>query len=361
VNNKILAAAALRGIPVVDLFGIVKTIFAEDRHLVVGGVNIDLTTRSNDPHSFFLPDGIHPGTVAQGLLANAFLHAINLAYGAGLRLRSDQEILQGAGITPLPGPITFYDVSRFVIHRNSGPLLFAHVPVGSGYTTIFTLTNIGADPVAGHLILTDQVGNPFWVDLTGPSFTQGGQTEVQGSTFPVSLSPGGISVLAAKSIGPAAGAKSGWARVEISSGALSGVATFQFAEKEVLRTLAGVLASEPSETATIPVDNELGRDLFTGFAVANHNNEEINLRLVTLHEDGAVADVIDPPELNPLAPQGQAARFLHELVPARLNFRGSLALVERSGKKFAAVALVQNQGLLTAVPVSAQIAPQVPK
>ena len=149
--------------------------------------------------------------------------------------------------------------------------------------------------------------------------------------------------------------------MEMSSGSLGGVATFQLAEEGVLKSLAGVLASAPAETASIPVDNDAGRGRFTGFAVANYNNEDINLRLVTLNEDGSIADILDPPELNPLTPQNQVARFLHEIARARLNFRGSLSLVERSDKKFAAVALVQNQGLVTAVPVVGQIAPHVPK
>ena len=49
----------------------------------------------------------------------------------------------------------------------SGPItaLFSHVAVGAGYTTIFTLMNTGADAVSGNLILRDQQGNPFDVNL----------------------------------------------------------------------------------------------------------------------------------------------------------------------------------------------------
>jgi len=149
-NAKILALATSRGIPVVDLFGVVETIFAEDRELAVGGVDIDLSTRSEDPHSFFLSDGIHPGSVPQGLLANAFMHAVNVAYGGGLSLRSDQEILRDAGIDPPAGPATFYDVSRFVIHRLPGPLFLAHVPVADGFTTVFTLASTRAATGTDH-------------------------------------------------------------------------------------------------------------------------------------------------------------------------------------------------------------------
>ena len=50
------------------------------------------------------------------------MHAVNVAYGGGFSLCSDQEILRDAGIDPPAGQATFYDVSRFVIHRLSGPL-----------------------------------------------------------------------------------------------------------------------------------------------------------------------------------------------------------------------------------------------
>jgi hypothetical protein len=45
-------------------------------------------------------------------------------------------------------------------------------------------------------------------------------------------------------------------------------------------------------------------------------------------------------------------------VPARLKFRGSMVLEGQSGKKFSIVALVQSQGLLTAIPVIPEKSPK---
>ena len=38
-------------------------------------------------------DGLHPNTVIQGLMANEVLKALNAAYGAGIELLTDEEIL----------------------------------------------------------------------------------------------------------------------------------------------------------------------------------------------------------------------------------------------------------------------------
>ena len=45
----------------------------------------DLATPGDDYHHFFLADGIHIGTVAQGLIADAFIGAIDAKFGAGSR------------------------------------------------------------------------------------------------------------------------------------------------------------------------------------------------------------------------------------------------------------------------------------
>ena len=116
--------------------------------------------------------------------------------------------------------------------------------------------------------------------------------------------------------------------------------------------MAGVFATQPVEFATIAVDNSFSQNRFTGFSIANPNNENINIRIVVLNTDGSVTDTISPPELNPLGPQRQVSKFLHEYLPARATFRGSLVLLAQGGRRFVATALIQYQGLLTATPVT---------
>ena len=146
--------------------------------------------------------------------------------------------------------------------------------------------------------------------------------------------------------------RTGWARFESTSGGLSGLSTFLLSDGVVLGSVAGVFATQPVEFATIGVDNSSSQSRFTGFSIANPTNENLNVRLVVLNAEGNITDTISPPELNPLGPQRQVSKFLHEYLPARATFRGSMVLLAQSGRRFVATALIQFQGLLTATPVT---------
>jgi hypothetical protein len=63
-----------------------------------GGIAIDRNTPSNDPGSLWLADGIHAGTIGQGLLANLFVNAANEEFQTHIRPLSEREILQNAGL-----------------------------------------------------------------------------------------------------------------------------------------------------------------------------------------------------------------------------------------------------------------------
>jgi hypothetical protein len=78
-----------------------------------------------------------------------------------------------------------------------------------------------------------------------------------------------------------------------------------------------------------------------------------------LNESGEIVDNTIPDPLK-IGPQKQLSVFLHDLLPARQRFRGSMVLVAQGGKRFAAVSLVLNGGLLTVVPVIPGRAPNVP-
>jgi hypothetical protein len=131
-------------------------------------------------------------------------------------------------------------------------------------------------------------------------------------------------------------------------------------ENGFVRSAAGLLGGQPLSAATILVDNDKTQERFTGFAVTNPGNESINIKLVVLDENGAIVDTLTPPELNPLRSLHQVSRFLHEYLPARIRFKGSMVLVGQGGNRFAVIALTQNQAQLIAVPVIPSKAPQVP-
>jgi lysophospholipase L1-like esterase len=91
-----LAAASPR-VALADVDGLVNSIFAP-ASFSVGGVTIDRNTPSNDPRSLWLADGIHAGTVGQGLLANLFVNAANEEFHTHIRPLRAREILKNAGL-----------------------------------------------------------------------------------------------------------------------------------------------------------------------------------------------------------------------------------------------------------------------
>jgi lysophospholipase L1-like esterase len=105
-NQKIEAFAASRGIPVIDLFGLGHL---ADQPLTLAGVQVD---------NLYAPDGFHPGSVPQGILADTILEALGDAYDPSVeRLTlTEQQILDNPA-TPIPHQPghTFFDVSPFVL------------------------------------------------------------------------------------------------------------------------------------------------------------------------------------------------------------------------------------------------------
>jgi len=61
-----------------------------------GNTTINLTTPGDDYHDFFLADGIHVGTVGQGLIANDFVSAIDAHFGAKIAPLTQQQIVNFA-------------------------------------------------------------------------------------------------------------------------------------------------------------------------------------------------------------------------------------------------------------------------
>jgi hypothetical protein len=237
--------------------------------------------------------------------------------------------------------------------------LFAQVAIGGGYTTVFTFLNTGSDPATGSLILTADDGTPLNATLASPGPGGG----VVGSSTPINVLPGGTQFVTASAVSPADSTKAGWARVESSGGSLGGVATFQVISGSALTTIVGVLSAPATSSATIPVDDDgtLGaQSRFTGYAVANPGNTDINIKIDLVNPDGSLSQAITPTVLNPLRPGSHIARFLWQDLTPNLQFRGSMVLIEQAGQQFSVVALVQNQGLFTAIPVIPAKAPNVP-
>ena len=111
--NSLLKPEVLsRGLTYLDFTAATRDLNAAP--LVVGGVTIDMVTASSDPTHFF-QDGIHPAAVGNGLIANLFMEAANLTFGANYTLLTDQQILTAAGLgAQYTGETSHLDYAKYV-------------------------------------------------------------------------------------------------------------------------------------------------------------------------------------------------------------------------------------------------------
>jgi hypothetical protein len=89
---------------VADFAALTDSWFAQTR-LKVGNVELErhaLTNPTNDPTHLVLADGLHSGTIAQGLLANLYVQTANAAFGTQIKELSSHDILVNAGLKPAP-------------------------------------------------------------------------------------------------------------------------------------------------------------------------------------------------------------------------------------------------------------------
>ena len=230
--------------------------------------------------------------------------------------------------------------------------LFAHVAMGGGYTTTFTLLNTGSTTLTGNLILTKHDGTSLSAAFTGPS-----SFSATASSVPLTIPIGGTQFWVASGVGTGPDPDTGWARVESSGGTLGGVATFQYAPGGTLAGIAGVLAADSVQFATIPVDDNHSQGRDTGYAVANPSSTDtLNIKVQTVKADGTLGATLSQITLGP---GKQTASFFWQDPAASQQFQGSVVMIEQSGKKFAVVALVLNQSLYTAIPVIPAKAPSI--
>jgi hypothetical protein len=98
-NRELEVVARERGIPTIDPNVFHRNLLRrDDGRVVVGDVALEVLMLNNDPRNIFLEDGVHTGTVFNGLFANHVVRELNRAWGMNVRLLSDEEILSAAGI-----------------------------------------------------------------------------------------------------------------------------------------------------------------------------------------------------------------------------------------------------------------------
>ena len=118
----------------------------------------------------------------------------------------------------------------------------------------------------------------------------------------------------------------------------------------------GVLPSQLMQFATIPVDDNYGKNRFTAYALANPGNQNLTVQLALVDQNGHIVD--DTVSIT-LSPGQQVARYLYQDLN-RAVFNGSVVFRAQAGGAFVAAALVQNEQFFTVIPVIPGKAPGIP-
>jgi len=99
MNNDLEKMATERGIATTDPNIFYKNVYAKGSdEIILGGKRFNAIIPSDDPRSIFLDDGVHTGTVFNGLFANYVIRELNQKLGTSIRPFSDNEILSHAGL-----------------------------------------------------------------------------------------------------------------------------------------------------------------------------------------------------------------------------------------------------------------------
>jgi hypothetical protein len=102
VNAQILALGASNPrVAVADLASASTALSTSGPTVRFGGTTINLTTTSEDYHSFFLADGLHVGTVAQGIIADTIVEALDAKFHAGVTPLTPTQIVSLAKLVQL--------------------------------------------------------------------------------------------------------------------------------------------------------------------------------------------------------------------------------------------------------------------
>jgi hypothetical protein len=261
-----------------------------------------------------------------------------------------------------PGGETSNEVTLSIV---SSGLFFPQIVVGGGYSTVFTLFNTSDQDVVCNLVLTDEEGNPFTANLTSVTagaYSPGGDDRIEtiNPFLAFNLRWGGTKIITMNPVNSGDPAKVGWATVSVNGAKVYGVATYKQTISGILTTSIGVLSTPPVNYATIPVDNDSSQGRYTGFAIANPGSTNIYIKVVAVDQNGLPDSGVQPAKLNPIGPNEQVAIFLHELIPSRANFKGTVILRVLNNKQAVITALVQDHGIFSAIPVVADKISSVP-
>jgi lysophospholipase L1-like esterase len=96
------AASNPSRIALADVQGAAAPLFAAGSSASFGGTTVNLVTPGNHYRDFFVADGIHIGTIGQGIIADTFIQAVDTTFGAQIPPLSPTQIVHFARLVQTP-------------------------------------------------------------------------------------------------------------------------------------------------------------------------------------------------------------------------------------------------------------------
>ena len=105
-------------VAIADAHGLVESL-AANNPTQFGPWSLDVNSAGTSTSDFWLPDGIHPGTIGQTMLANLFIDTINANFGTSVADIAPAEI-NGIGQIPEPATLGLLTVGALSLIRRKG-------------------------------------------------------------------------------------------------------------------------------------------------------------------------------------------------------------------------------------------------
>ncbi len=230
-------------------------------------------------------------------------------------------------------------------------LVFPQIAVGDGFTTTITLVHSDERSTAAA------TGTITFYNPDGTLRTVTTNELGTSSSFNVTVPYQGVLVLTLASTDPLA---VGSAKYVGTGVAVQGIATFRTGS-----TIVGGLAAPMTNRAWVLIESTSG--FGTGVAITNPGVSSINITLSLRDSNGAVTETSNPPELNPMVPDGHYAKF----IGTEMGFsssgpqNGSLEIMVNGAGSFSALPLniandlISSSALITAQADAPLIFPQI--
>jgi hypothetical protein len=169
------------------------------------------------------------------------------------------------------------------------------------------------------------------------------------SSFEITIPSGGTIFLEILSSDNPDEMQTGWVKLEATGGLLSGMATYEFVYGAYTDLFFSLPSSPLLQFVSIPFHNNAAIGKQIAYVIVNPGSVSALVNLALVDQAG---NVVENSMALEIGPGQQIAKYLWQDLGCP-DFRGSVIFYSTDSQPFVIFALVEKQGLFTALPVAA--------